>query len=163
MPSPQKRQRLTGDDMSLKEEAASADDLSVDVLPNIFGFLRGAKEIMRQRRVCKKWKEAVKKTIVPASTNFIVKSMEGYNFLIVMMTALPNLQRITLSHLGWEHKWSDGEDPDEERAAATADWPTYDIELISNFSKLRRLEIDSYLIDGLNGRYPVLFNFPLLQ
>ena len=37
---------------------------------------------------------------------------------------------------------------------------THDINIISNFSKLRILEI--YRVE-LNGRYPVLFNFPLLH
>ena len=56
----------------------TAGDLSVDVLANIFGFLDGPKDIMRKRRVCKKWKEAVKMTIVPP-TNFLVDSAEKYN------------------------------------------------------------------------------------
>jgi hypothetical protein len=60
------------------------------------------------------------------------------------------------------HEYSDGEDPDEEIASRTANWRTHthDIEIISNFRKLRRLEI-SYA--PLNGRYPFLFNYPLLQ
>jgi hypothetical protein len=81
----------------------------------------------------------------------------------VMTRAMPNLQQITIcNNFGWgRHKWSDGEDPDEGLAAKTADWTTHGIEIISNFSKLRYLEIDNA---GLNGRYPFLFNsFPLLQ
>jgi len=81
-----------------------------------------------------------------------------------MTTVLPNLQQITidcyfLSGLESGHKWSDGEDPDEEQAAETANRTTHDIGIISNFSKLRDLTIDA----TLNGRYPVIFNFPLLQ
>ena len=45
-------------------------------------------------------------------------------------------------------------------AAETADWTTHDIEIISNFRQLRDLEIYRA---PLNGTYPVLFNFPLLQ
>ena len=66
---------------------------------------------------------------------------------------------------------SDGEDPDEEHVARTADYTTHDIEIISNFSKLRVLEIGyrkmlilELYTAPLNGRYPVFFNsFPLLQ
>ena len=54
--------------------------------------------------------------------------------------------------------------------AGTANWAAHDIEVISNFSKLRILEIDSTTMIGtrlpllLNGRYPFLFNsFPLLH
>jgi hypothetical protein len=55
---------------------------------------------------------------------------------------------------------NDGEDPDEEEAARTADHTSHDITIISNFGKLRILEL--YRAD-LNGRYPFIFNFPLLQ
>ena len=82
----------------------------------------------------------------------------------VMTRAMPNLQQITIGHLGDRHKYSDGEDPDEEVAAETANWTAHEIGIISNFSKLRILEIDSGFCEGLNGRYPALFNsFPLLQ
>jgi hypothetical protein len=139
---------------------ASAGDLSVELLADIFGFLAGATEMMQRRLVCKKWKEAVKITIVPL-TDFVINNVEKYNAMNVMTEALPNLQQITLGRLGWPHKWSDGEDPDEERAARIANRTTHDIEIISYFSKLRELYIDEAL---LNGRYPFLFNsFPLLQ
>ncbi len=182
MPHPKKKQRLTGDDTSCLAEtavtdqvAASANDLSIDVLADIFGFLSGAKDIMQKRRVCKKWKEAVKKTIVPliqtkdvhtaraSSGQFIVGNMKEYNAMNVMTRALPNLQQIRIGdpyNLGDGHKYNDGEDPDEEEAARTADHTSHDIEIISNFGKLRILEL--YRAD-LNGRYPFIFNFPLLQ
>jgi hypothetical protein len=88
---------------------------------------------------------------------------------------MPNLQQIYLCGFEYdgseseesdeemrvEHKYSDGEDPDEVHAARTANYTTYDIEIISNFSKLRILEVEHV---ALNGRYPFLFNsFPLLQ
>ena len=80
----------------------------------------------------------------------------------VMTTQLPNLQQIEIGCLGERHKFSDGEDPHEEHAARTANLPTHDIEIISNFSKLRILKISS--IAELNGRYPFLFSsFPLLE
>jgi hypothetical protein len=135
------------------------DDLSVDLLSDIFGFLDGPKDIMCKRRVCRKWREAVKKTIVPL-TDFRVNTMKRYNAMNVMTRVMPNLQQIELRPLGWGHNYSDGEDPDEMAAARTANYRAHDIEIISNFSKLRILEIDNVL----NGRYPFLFNsFPLLQ
>jgi hypothetical protein len=77
-----------------------------------------------------------------------------------MTTALPNLQKIELRYLKEGHKYTDGEDPDEEWAARTANRTAHDIDIISNFRKLRILELYEA---PLNGRYPVLFNFPLLQ
>jgi hypothetical protein len=77
---------------------------------------------------------------------------------------MPNLQKIALKFLGGRDKWSDGEDPDERRAAEYADWTSHDIEIISNFRKLRYLAIEDRYSGALNGRYPFLFNsFPLLQ
>ncbi len=164
MPHPSKKQRLTVMETYLAEVtvadqmAVSVGDLSIDVLANILGFLR-IKDIMQKRRVCKKWKEAVKKTIVPL-TDFRVDNVKNYSGMNVMTEAMPNLQQITLGRLGYGHQYSVGEDPDEGRAAGTSDWTSHDIEIISNFRKLRILEIDA----SLNGRYPFLFNsFPLLQ
>ena len=135
--------------------------LNVDVLPIILEFLP-VKEIMRSRRVCKKWEEAVRRAI--AHDIFFVESVEAYNLLRAMVTALPNLQKLQLGYLGMAQKFIDGEDPDEERAAVTANWTTHDIEIISNFSKLHNLEIENDYLSSLNGRYPALFNsFPLLQ
>jgi hypothetical protein len=140
---------------------ATFDDLSVDVLANIFGFLSGAKEIMSKRCINKKTMEAVKKTVVPL-TDFRVNSVKNYNTMVVMTEALPNMQQITIYPLGEGHKYSDGEDPDEEVATRYAHFTSHDIEIISNFSKLRDLDIRSSAL--LNGRYPFFFNsFPLLQ
>jgi len=140
--------------------SASFDDLSVDVLANIFGFLI-IKDVMRSRRINKKSMDAVKKTIVPPA-DFCVDSMKRYNAMGVMTEAMPNLQQITIGDLGGRHKYSNGEDPDEEWAAEYADMVSHDIEIISNFGKLRDLTIK---YDApLNGRYPFLFNsFPLLE
>jgi hypothetical protein len=173
---------------------ASFGALSVDELANVLEFLP-PKDIMRQRRVCRKCSEAATKTIVPL-TDFCINSLEKYDRMVVMTRAMPNLQQITLCAIGpflvmdslkkynamramarvlpnlqqisigvheGSHKWSDGEDPDEEEAAEYAHdhWITHDIEILSNFRKLRVLNINSA---GLNGRYPFLFNsFPLLQ
>ena len=146
------------------DSIASFYDL-VDVLPNILGFLT-PEDIMRQRRVCKNCNDATRKTVVPLA-NFRVNSLNKYNAMVVMTRAMPNLQQITIDYLhpkpewGRSNKYNDGEDPDEEEAAMTANRTAYDIEIISNFRKLRNLEI--YTAD-LNGRYPFLFNcFPLLE
>jgi hypothetical protein len=169
MPHPTKRQRIDCHERNEEEAAAdddflvSFDDLS-DVLPNVLGYLT-PKDIMCKRRINKKSREAVKKTIVPLS-DFRVDNAEKYNAMNVMTEAMPNLQQITLRKPGYGgHKYSDGEDPDEEQAARTADYTTRDIGIISNFSKLRILEIRTYGTYALlNGRYPFLFNsFPLLQ
>jgi hypothetical protein len=166
MPHQEKKQKIDGHLRSSDavvavgdEFAASFDDLS-DVLPNIFSFLL-IKDTMRSRRINKKTSEAVKKTIVPPSV-FRVRSMNEFNAMNVMTAAMPNLQQITIGRLGRERKYNDGEDPDEEVAAETAHYTIHDIRIISNFSKLRNLEIEG--LAPLNGRYPFLFNsFPLLQ
>ena len=157
MPHLKKRQRLSGDSADCLAEA-----VSIDVLANILGYLDGPKDIMQKRRVCKKWKEAVKKTIVPL-TDFRVDGVKIYNAMNVMTTELPNLQQINIGGYGDRLKYNDGEDPDEKWAARTANQTAHDIEIISIFSKLRILKIESPGAE-LNGRYPFLFNsFPLLQ
>jgi len=87
------------------------------------------------------------------TTEFVVHSVRSYNAMRAMTTALPNLQQIKLNN---RPRYVDGEDPDEHHAARTA----HDIDSISNFRKLRILKLSCA---QLNGRYPVLFTFPLLQ
>ena len=169
MPYPEKkRQRLKGhlcnEDVAAVADnndfQASIESLSEDVIANIFGFLL-PQEIMRAR-LNKKMREAAKITIVPPTYELVVwKFGKSSNAMRVMATALPNLQKITLSYLGDENKYVDGEDPDEDEAARTDCYTTHDIEVISNFTKLRELKIDYGRL--LNGRYPCLFNFPHLQ
>eukprot|EP00985_Skeletonema_marinoi_P020645 scaffold12330_cov83-Skeletonema_marinoi.AAC.24 len=135
--------------------------LSADEFAIIFGFLSHV-DIMRAR-VCTTWREAAKKTLVPPTdTDFRVNSVRSFNAMRVMATALPNLQQLLIVDIGHGHKYSDGEDPDEEWARRTANDTTYDINIISSFRKLRSLKISS-LYSNLNGRYPVFFNFSLLQ
>ena len=110
-------------------------------------------------RLNKKMREAAKTTIVPM-TDFTVDIVEQYNAMVAMSTALPNLQQITLGFLREENNYEDGEDPNEHWAAFTAHGITHDIEIMANFRKLRSLTMWRA---PLNGRYPVLFNFPLLQ
>jgi len=70
------------------------------------------------------------------------------------------LQQIALYNLGEGHKYYDGEDPHESCARVTANFMTHDIDMISSFTKLRVLHFENA---PLIGRYPVLFNFPLLR
>jgi hypothetical protein len=136
----------------------TAEELSAEVVPTILSFLT-PKQIMRARGVCTTWRDAAKKTLVPL-TEFKVDSVRSYNAMRAMSTALPTLQQLSICDLDCGHKYSDGDDPDEENAAKTADDTAHDIDIISNFTNLRILEIYEA---PLNGRYPVLFNFPLLQ
>ncbi len=128
-------------------------ELGIDEVASILSFLP-LQKIMCLRRVNMTWNEAAKITIVPP-TVFLVEGMKKYRAMRVMARVLPNLQQIRIGHLKGSNKWSDGEDPDEEWAARTADRTTNDIEIISAFRKLRSLEIHTA---GLNGRYPFLFN-----
>ena len=155
-----KKQRFT--DSSTDQMAVG--HLNVELLANILGYL-DLKEIMQNRRVCKKFKEAVKITIVPL-TDFRVGSVEKYNDMLVMATEMPNLQQITLTSLGViDHKYIDGEDTFDFSAVFPFNPPQQtelDLEIISNFSKLRILKIA--MNAPLSGRYPFLFNsFPLLE
>ena len=164
---PKKKPKVA--DLSADVVAVTIDQLD-DVLADIFAWLR-VREIMGKRCVCKKWKEAVKKTIVPPDEHwtrgFCVGSVEEYNAMAVMTRALPNLQQIAICGLGEGHKYNDGEDPsdgedsDEEMAAWTDNRIAHDIGIISNFRQLRDLTI--WHDAPLNGRYPALFNFPFLQ
>jgi hypothetical protein len=131
-------------------------ELSADEVAHALSFL-SLGEIMPLRSVNMTWKDAAKKTIVP-STNFIVNSVKRCNAMSVMARVLPNLQQVTLRGLRCDGiKYSDGEDLYEALDIRTA---VCDMEIMSNFRKLRILEINAAF---LNGRYPVLFNFPLLQ
>ena len=134
-----------------------AAELSIDEVAIIFGFLTHV-DIMRAR-VCSTWREAAKKTLVPW-TDFDVDSLRSYNAMRAMSTALPNLQQISICRLDYKQRFIDGEDPSERIAAATASWTAHDINIVSNFRKLRKMSICEV---PLNGRYPVLFNFPLIR
>ncbi len=155
----------------LPNNAAGFNNLSCNQTAVILGFL-DYKNIMRSRRVSRKFCDAAKIAIVPmycgddyrySHLNLRVNSVKRYNCMMAMTAAVPNLQQITFFDIGYEmriwHKYSDGEDPDERQVAKTSNYITHDIEIISNFRKLRILKLGG----GLNGRYPALFNFPLLQ
>eukprot|EP00984_Skeletonema_dohrnii_P027483 scaffold17034_cov72-Skeletonema_dohrnii-CCMP3373.AAC.1 len=153
----------------------SINALSTDVVANILGYLGDPAEIMLSR-ACKKMRDAA--TIVIVVGDFRIDSARRYNALVAMRRALPNTQRknalgevtralpnltrITIGNLGRRIKYKDGADPDEAQAAKTRrNWTTLDLSILSTFTKLRTLEIAPYT--GLNGRYPFLFNFSLLE
>ena len=143
---------------------ATVDQLDDNMLAMILGYHRLG-DIMLLRCVCKKWRDAAKKTIIPPE-EFMVDSLAKNSAMATMATWLPNLQQLSICDLEDDdapesHKFRDGEDPDEEIAALTAHYIEHNIDIISNFSKLRKLEIAEY--PPLNGRYPCFFNFPLLQ
>ncbi len=133
-------------------------------IANILSFL-DRKDIMRAR-VSRKWREAAKITIVTPSSSsevasdFVVDSVRSYKAMSVISTALPNLQQISISNLGHEDIYHNGEDPDEGLARSTANLPAYDISIISKFRQLREMHMCNAV---LNGRFPALFNFPLLE
>ncbi len=154
--------------ISRLSNAAGFNKLSSNQTAVILGFL-DYKNIMISRRVSRKFCDAAKITIVPmycgsnyrySEVNLRVGSVKEYNGMRVMTAAVPNLQYLTIGYLGRGHKYIDGEDPDKECARSTANKTTHNIGIISNFRKLRRLDIYN---SPLNGRYPSLFNFPLLQ
>lgn len=135
----------------------AAEELSADEVAIIFSFLNHV-DIMHAR-VCTLWREAAKKTLV-LLTDFDVNSVRSYDAMRVMSTALPNLQQIAIRRLGPEQRYTNGEDPRERIAVATANWNSHDINIVSNFRQLRELKLWEA---PLNGRYPVLFDFPLLR
>ena len=156
------------------DSTTAANQLSGNVLAIIFGFLP-LEDVMRTRRVCSDCKEAAKGTFIP--TEFEVRTVHDFRAMEVMTTALPNLQHLSLYELEEdletvyvqhgrgqksieEHRYIVGDNPNESFAAVTAHYTTHDIGIISNFQHLRSLSIFEA---PLNGEYPVLFNFPLLQ
>ena len=156
-----KKPKLTHDAGDSAAAAATAASIPSDQLANIFGCL-GPKEILPLRGVCTKWNEAVKNTIVPLAP-FGIGGEQSYNIMRTMSSALPNLQKLKLGYVYkrvGDVKFADGEDPDERQARDTANHTTYDIDMVSNFTKLREFELSGA---PLNGSYPYLFNFPLLQ
>lgn len=133
------------------------------VAENILAYLP-PEEIMRSRRVCKRWKDAAKKTIVPITTyGFNVNSVRNYNLMVAMSTAMPNLTQLSLGHVDYRTIYDNGEDPDMQRASHTFHSLTPAVafqDTMSRFRMLRFLELHNA---PLNGRYPCLFEFSLLE
>lgn len=72
--------------------------------------------------------------------------------MAAMTTALPNLQQLKLQQLklrmvsAQDASMYDGEDPDRADADRTANYTSHDIEIVSNFSKLRDMNNYSILM-----------------
>ena len=133
--------------------------ISNKVISTAFGFLR-LKDIMRARICCTKFRDAAKTTLV--STRLRVDSTKKYQAMVAMTTGLPKLQYLKICNFKdvSSHKYCDGKDPNKEWTLGQAGWKSFDIQMISKFKQLKSLSISSTM---LNGRYPVFFNFPLLQ
>ena len=172
------RRKLAGNmnenNLAVADLPTTAANLSVNVLANIFGFLPSMRDILCSRCVCSNWKEAAKYTTVPYG--FYVWNTDTLRGMQALTTALPNLQQLTISSIDdkdamkqyprmryiWEHRFIAGDNPDDEVAIDTnQNYTTHDINIISNFKYLRKLEITRQA--PLNGEYPVFFNFPFLQ
>ena len=146
--------------MSLAD-VETAEALSTDEVAIIFSFL-SHQDIMRAR-VCRAWRQAARKTLVPMS-QFVVdsNSLKSYNAMRAMSTALPSLQWIKIDFVDFQILYSDEESDNDEAVNYFVDATT----ILPNFTKLRRLEIESSSSSyscPLRGRCPVLSNFPLLQ
>lgn len=100
------------------------------MLPNILGFL-DLRDIMSARTCCKTMRVATKKAIVCPYTCLVVDSVDKYRAMAAMTEWLPNLPKIFLYHLCRGHKYIDGDDPDERKAAQTVNLAAHDIEIIS--------------------------------
>ena len=138
--------------------------------PGVFPQARGKPEKIMLARLNKKMRDAATKTVVPISkfgfkNTFCVGDVNRYHTLAAMVTSLPNLQQIEIWNLEYYsgpivNVYYDGEDPEYEIPTHDLDLAPHDIGILSSFVKLRELTIEGA---PLNGRYPTLFNFPLLQ
>lgn len=151
------------------------DALEKDVLASILSYLTW-KEILNAR-VCKKWKEAAKLTLVPESVtveSYKIERKEIYvkNYSIAkalttwIVDALPRIQSINFDfncHAKERFDFAEGEDPvldDPDPGMHPGPFPPVNIRQLANFHDLRQL----YLMNmNLNGSYPFLFNFANLQ
>eukprot|EP00984_Skeletonema_dohrnii_P002901 scaffold983_cov96-Skeletonema_dohrnii-CCMP3373.AAC.8 len=161
------RRRLAGEVNEANPSVANTTtaQLTGNVLETIFGFLP-VKDILRLRRVCSEWKETAKQACI--SSEFKVTNVYEFWTLETMMTALPNLQHLSILGLpergerfdGGGYVYMNGDNPHEGLADETDNYSTLDIGIITNFQHLRSLAI---IEAPLNGQYPNLFNFPLLE
>ena len=154
----------SSDDDDEVDVTTAASQLSANVLPIVFSFLP-FRDVMRSRCVRSDWKEAAKGTFVRCG--YAVQTV--HDFTAMEMVAIPHLQHLSLFGLETDtlmltsrdrHRYIHGDNPNESFAAETAHFTTHDINIISKFQNLRSLGI---MEAPLNGEYPVLFNFPLLQ
>jgi len=118
----------------------TAEKGRIDEVAIILSFLP-RKDIMRARQVCTTWRDAAMKTIVPPS-DYVINSLRSYNAMRVMATALPKLQQLSIFDLGGRHIYYEGIDPDV--AAETANYHSHDLNIISSFTKLRALHVNTF-------------------
>ena len=157
----------TEEQLVCEDKDPSIRGMNNQLIASMLGFLN-YRDIMRSRICCSKFRDAAKSTIVPwandtwkrrRDTKFTVESVRAYKAMVTMSEALPKLQQLDIRNIG-KNKYRDGNDPIEEEATRTASWTVYDIQMISNFRELRELDVSS---SRLNGKYPFLFEFPLLE
>ena len=153
-----RRKRPARQDAMLKAADPAADQLDDNMVATIYGYL-DLLDIVHMRRVCKKWRDAAKKAI--PMTEFCVDADWKFRAMVMMTTALPNLQQLSITTT-INSRWSfyHGEDP-VGGLPNQNDSNSFDINIISNFTRLRSLQINAPT--SLNGLYPALFNFTNLQ
>ena len=138
-------------------------DLANGVVEDILAFLP-PEEIMRSRRACKRWKDAAKKTIVPVPTDeFKVNNERDYNLMVAMSTAMPNLAQLSIGEVDIRTIYTNGEDPDREWASRTSMYLYPSVPIQDTMSRFRMLRSLCIKDAPLNGRYPCLFDFPLME
>eukprot|EP00984_Skeletonema_dohrnii_P034205 scaffold33505_cov101-Skeletonema_dohrnii-CCMP3373.AAC.2 len=139
----------------MQNATSTVTDLSTDVIEMTFGHLPPI-DIMRAR-VCRKWRQAARNTIVPL-TEFIVvlPDTRQYNAMEAMTTSLSNLQQIVLQSLDYTRKNTSTTMERTHMKTKLSALPIIlrNIGIVSNFTMLIHLAI---LGAPLNGRYPFLF------
>ena len=92
--------RSSNDDAAAAKLLTSitTDDFGADVFAIIFAYIGRPEEIMLLRRVCKKWRDLARETVV-VPNDFQIDSVRRYNVMRVMTTALPNLQQLSIRDL----------------------------------------------------------------
>ena len=158
------RQSHTGDEASCYTSAA-INMLGIDEIAVALGYLDW-KDILRAR-VCKRFRDAAKITLVPMTSRridyhtsygeFVVDSPGAYHALGWMSNALTNLQQISFhAQKSPAMIFEDGEDPNE--ADFLERYPDEYIRIntdsITPFPRLQSLAISNV---WMNGRYPQLF------
>ncbi|CAJ1935190.1 unnamed protein product [Cylindrotheca closterium] len=151
----------------------AADMLGLDELSQVLGFLSW-KELLKSR-VCSKWREAVKVTLVPPSMSRKISWMENPDYFIVnreyalalnwVVDALPRIQTI---HTGFFLKGTTtfmvekGDAPIESYVyhPENRESPWIDFRVLTRLRDLRSLSLEGL---SFNGSYDYLFNFPKLE
>mmetsp|Transcript_7432 Transcript_7432/g.17819 ORF Transcript_7432/g.17819 Transcript_7432/m.17819 type:complete len:422 (+) Transcript_7432:67-1332(+) len=149
------------------------DMLGNDELSQVLGFL-GWKELLKAR-VCKKWREAVKVTLVPPTMSRKLSWINNPDYFIVnrdyalalnwVVDALPRIQTI---HCGFFYKGTTtfmvkkGDDPIESYVyyPENRENPPVDFRCLAKLRDLRSLNLEGL---SFNGSYDFLFNFPKLE